>query len=266
MADQKIIKLYIGRDDKSAELFRNLSNIIRQIPPEKRPKLKVRVVKIKNPDEFPEFLEQLEEIFGGLYTLEFRKYQIQKLPAIVVDEEKVFEGSFPTKEELIQILAYEGIITREETLTVEKAFQQPMIEREVQKIESVEKHVHEYDVGETYVAKPLEAEEVEKPESKIIEEEPKITEEEPQKEYIISELREAEKIEISKPPVVEKIVEEKASMPTKEVTMPRVEPKKEKTAIKGTCFDCIFFDKSRNRCTLLHVTITDPYHPICGRR
>jgi len=252
----KVIKLYIGRDERSAELFRNLSNIIRQIPVENRPKLKVRVVKIKNPDEFPSFLEQLEEIFGGLYTLEFRKYQITKLPAIIIDEEKVLEGSYPTNEELLQILAYEGIVVKEEPALAEKAVQvypRPKVTREIREEARAEPKIE----GEAYTTEPYKLIEVQEVSDVI-----------------------KEKEEVVTPRKIEKAAKEKPVVPEietqiQEMEVQRPEPAtagittEEKTevskSIKGTCYDCIFFDESRNRCTLYHVNVSNPYKPACGR-
>ncbi len=264
MANKKIIKLYIGRDEKSAELFRTLSSIIRQIPSEKRPKLKVRVVKIKNPEDFPDFLEQLEEIFGGLYTLEFRKYNIQSLPAIVVDNEKILEGNFPSYQELLQILAYEGIVISEKAPIIEEEVSKPLIEEKVEKISSTKKDVVEEKINESYVTKPFSFSEAyeERIKEKI---EGGGTSKKESLEKVFTPSA-SEITEVSKP-ILEKPEKESVSRPVQEekISVP-TETRIEKKSAKGTCFDCIFFDKNRSRCTLLHVDISDPYHPICGRR
>lgn len=233
----KTIKLYIGRDRQSAKLLKDLSLLMRRLPKDKRPKLKVRVVKIEEPSEFPELLEQLEEIFGGLYTLEFRKYGIKNLPAIVVDDKKVLEGYFPNTKELVEILAYEGLAI-EEYAEAAPAVQQQRIPIHT---ESRKEEVRERLLQPTpeEAALPVRIEE--------------ITEERPQAPLAEPEL----------PPAVrrEAPVLERPTVEVKEEVAPEA-----KADIRGTCLDCIFFDRERTRCTLLHVPITDPYNPLCGRK
>ncbi len=100
----KEIRLFIGRDPRSLELFRSINEVLRELPPGERPRLRVKTFKIKDPGQFSSFIKQLEELFGGMYTVEVRKYGIKAIPAIVVDGEKVLEGEYPSVEKLREIL------------------------------------------------------------------------------------------------------------------------------------------------------------------
>ncbi len=104
------IRVYLGRDPASKELFNQLVAIVRSLPKDRRPRLKVKTLKISDPSEFESFLSQLEELFGGIYTMEFRKYDIKAIPAIIVDGQKVIEGKYPTPEEIRSIVLGEQYI------------------------------------------------------------------------------------------------------------------------------------------------------------
>ncbi|GEM_PF-1732131 len=100
----KEIRLFIGRDPRSLELFKAINELLKELPPGERPKLRVKTFKIKDPSQFGSFIKQLEELFGGMYTVEIRKYGVKAIPAIVVDGEKVVEGEYPSLEKLREIL------------------------------------------------------------------------------------------------------------------------------------------------------------------
>ena len=100
----KEIVLYLCRDEQSKKMLQDFQSELNLLPKPDRPKLKVKLVKINDPRDFPSFLQQLEELYGGVYTLEFKKLNIEKLPAIVVDGEKVSEGKYLSKEEIRDLL------------------------------------------------------------------------------------------------------------------------------------------------------------------
>jgi len=100
----KEIVLYLCRDEQSKKMLQDFQSVLNLFPKPERPKLKVKLVKINHPKEFPSFLQQLEELYGGVYTLEFKKLNIEKLPAIVVDGEKISEGKYLGKEEIRDLL------------------------------------------------------------------------------------------------------------------------------------------------------------------
>jgi len=99
----------MGRDPRSLELFKCI-NEVWGLPPGERPRLRVKTFRIKDPVQFPSFIRQLEELFGGMYTVEVRKYGIKAIPAIVVDGEKVLEGEYPSLEKLREILLGQSLV------------------------------------------------------------------------------------------------------------------------------------------------------------
>jgi len=217
---QPTIRLFIAQDDKSAVLLKTLEALLERMPPSKRPKVKIHVAKIEDPSKFPEFLTYLEEIYGGIYTLPYRRYKVEKLPALVVDDRKVFEGYFPSEEELISMLEAEGIeLPLPPTPTPPPSAQPPVMPPPP--------------------APPL------PPPSQP----PALPQQRP-----------------TVPTPSAPVVEQKRVEPTVE----RVEAVPERPAsppedLKGTCHDCIFYDKSRKWCLLLRAKVEDPLRPICGR-
>ena len=68
----KEIVLYLCRDEQSKKMLQDFQSELNLLPKPDRPKLKVKLVKINDPRDFPSFLQQLEELYGGVYTLEFK--------------------------------------------------------------------------------------------------------------------------------------------------------------------------------------------------
>lgn len=101
------LTLFVYKSEKCAQLVKDLYEVVKS----SGRRLKIRVVraKIRSPDEFPAFLTYLEEIYGPHYVSEYKKYGIEKLPALVVGGVKLFEGYFPSREELAELLAREGL-------------------------------------------------------------------------------------------------------------------------------------------------------------
>lgn len=96
------VTLFVYQSDKCAQLVKDLYEVLRSSG--KAAKIRVIRAKISNPAEFPAFLDYLEELYGPQYVSEYRKYGVGKLPALVVGGAKVFEGYFPSKEELAELL------------------------------------------------------------------------------------------------------------------------------------------------------------------
>jgi len=111
----KEIMLCLCRDEESRKMLEAFYSEVHLLPKPERPKLRVKLVKISDPRDFPSFLQQLEELYGGVYTLEFKKLNIEKLPAIVVDGEKVSEGKYLSMEEIREILGLPVKIEAEPT-------------------------------------------------------------------------------------------------------------------------------------------------------
>lgn len=112
------MKVYICRDPEHEKLLQTVKDILDRTRG-KKPKLKVLQLKLKSSDEFPLWLRQIEELYGGVATAEFRKYGIESLPAVVYNEQLVMQGKVPTQEELEEALAYAGLkFTRKELTTI----------------------------------------------------------------------------------------------------------------------------------------------------
>ncbi|GEM_PF-6429013 len=74
--------LFISRDDTE------LAKLAEQ--------LNVNIVRVDcSREDFGNYIRYLEELFGGLATLKFRRYNVKKLPCLVVKGRKVFEGPIP---------------------------------------------------------------------------------------------------------------------------------------------------------------------------
>lgn len=99
--------LFVYKSDKCAQLVKDLYEVVRASG--RRVKIRVVRAKIRSPDEFPAFLTYLEELYGPHYVSEYKRYGIEKLPALVVGGVKLFEGYFPSREELAELLAKEGV-------------------------------------------------------------------------------------------------------------------------------------------------------------
>ncbi len=99
---EEAVTLFVYQSDRCAQLVKDLYEVLRSSG--RAAKIRVIRAKISNPAEFPAFLDYLEELYGPQYVSEYRKYGVGKLPALIVGGTKVFEGYFPSKEELTELL------------------------------------------------------------------------------------------------------------------------------------------------------------------
>ena len=76
------LRVYVCRDPRHERLVEDLKGILDNVRG-KKPKLNVIRLKLTDPEEFPTYLEYLEEVFGGVVTAEYRRFGIKSLPAIV---------------------------------------------------------------------------------------------------------------------------------------------------------------------------------------
>lgn len=290
----KEIRVYIGRDPASKELFNQLVTLIKSLPKEQRPKLKVKALRIKDPDEFEAFLAQLEELFGGIYTLEFRKYDIKSIPTIIVDGKKVIEGKYPTPEELRILILGEEIIPTpvseqppitptkpkiiqeevREPVEIEPMHREP-IQIQEPRLKSEEKLAREVPPPTAYEEafrqeqpeeiKPIEIQPVELPEP-IETQEQDIRIEEPETKIEPPTYPPPGTSPLAAPETLPR--EELRKEEEKEERLEPAKPAQPLTAtrdLKNTCFTCIFYNEERKRCTLYHIKVEDPYNPPCGR-
>lgn len=96
------VVLFIYRGDRCAQLVRDVHEALRSSG--RQAKLRVVTAGISDPREFPSFLTLLGELYGRQYVEEFEKHQIRSLPALVAGSVKLFEGRFPSREELAELL------------------------------------------------------------------------------------------------------------------------------------------------------------------
>jgi len=100
-AEEQVV-LFVYRGDRCAQLVKDVYEVLRGSG--RRARIRVVRANIQSPEEFPAFLEYLGELYGRQYVEEYEKYGVRKLPALVVGGVKLFEGVFPTREELAEML------------------------------------------------------------------------------------------------------------------------------------------------------------------
>ncbi|RLE63053.1 MAG: hypothetical protein DRJ38_08475 [Thermoprotei archaeon] len=87
--------LFISRDD------REIAQLVKQ-------HLNVEVVEVGcKREDFSDYLHYLEELFGGIATLKFRRFKVRKLPCLILEGRKVFEGPTPISK-LYELLGFES--------------------------------------------------------------------------------------------------------------------------------------------------------------
>jgi hypothetical protein len=100
-AEEQVV-LFVYRGERCAQLVKDVYEVLRSSG--RRARIRVVRANIQSPEEFPAFLEYLGELYGRQYVEEYEKYRVRKLPALVVGGVKLFEGVFPTREELAEML------------------------------------------------------------------------------------------------------------------------------------------------------------------
>lgn len=244
--------------EKLAEMVKSFVSKVR----EKKPKVKVIRHNIRDPKNFEYYLRELEELFGGVATAEYRKYGVTSLPAIVYKDHVVLQGEVPSLSELVEALAYEGLRVRlegivkrapeEVTVTrravpvkVEIPIQKPAV-REVASAQSAPAHP---------AAPPLPEPQAETPLTTVRQEDRLPTAIEPPQTGARVTLT-----PVAKPPAieVEELVVADASARAAVSPAPLSAP-----APRRACLNCALYRASDKKCLLHRVTIQDPTKPIC---
>lgn len=104
------VTLFVYKGDRCAQLVKELYEILKSSSGKSR--MRVVRARITSPEQFSAFLTYMEELYGSEYVDEYKRYGIRRLPALVVGESKVFEGYFPSRDELVELLAEAGILPR----------------------------------------------------------------------------------------------------------------------------------------------------------
>ncbi|UNQ72807.1 thioredoxin family protein [Infirmifilum sp. NZ] len=261
----KEIKVFLPRDPKAQEMLEAFKAEMNAMPKGERPRLVVRLLSLKDPSKFEEWLQSLEEVFGGIYVAEFKKYGIKAVPAVVVDNEKVVEGKYLSRQEIK--LLVRGLSPELASIPPLEAPREELQPVEVPREEPPVKPVQPQQVTpkkKVETPPPIELAPVEVPESPEPTrlEEPKVKQAPPAPQ---TKPQPQQPPQYPKPQPVERTVraEEKAPVKVQPVA-PQPSPREE--GVAGTCFTCLFYDQARGRCRLLHVAVPDPNNPPCGRR
>lgn len=280
------VRLYLCRDEKSGAMLEVLRRELSRLPKEERPKVHVKVLKLRDPSRFDAYLKELEELFGGIYVQEFKKYGIRAVPAVVVDGEKVAEGRYLSEDEIRSLLGTAPLLLQRPPPTPAqpakpRAVPQPQPRIELAPVELA----------------PLE-EQPPKPQREPAVELPPV-ELEPEAPVVLEPLTPPKSPEVPKPahaprqalapphaqqpapqrpetppalkPPAPALQPQPAAPPRLEEA-PAVKPpppaeavKPSRPASRASCHSCVYFDGSRSRCRLLHITVQDPESPPCGR-
>lgn len=287
----KEIRLYLCRDEKSGEMLEAFRRELNLLPRESRPKLKAKVLKLRNPSGFEQYVRELEELFGGLYVEEFKKYGIRAVPAVVVDGEKLFEGKYLTRDEIRSLLGLQPAQPQPAqpppaSRPPQPAAQPPAKPFELTPVELVppeEEQLPELKPEPRPTppilqparatperATPGEARKVApQPPTRV---EPR-REELPEEPFVIEPI----KVEPVKAPQPGKPAQQQAAPPPlapepRRAAAPQQPPAPrpaaeapQAPAAKFSCYTCIHFNPERSRCRLLHIPVPDPNSPPCGR-
>ncbi|MCX8180776.1 MAG: thioredoxin family protein [Thermofilaceae archaeon] len=132
------VKVYVCQEPEHEKLVSTLKDLLEKTRG-KKPKMEVVKLKISRADDFPYYIQQLEELFGGIATAEYRKYGIQSLPAIVYNDRVIIQGHVPTREELEESLAYEGLKIVHEVKETPPIVQKPPVQPQQTTQKPVEK-------------------------------------------------------------------------------------------------------------------------------
>lgn len=263
----KEVKLFLPRDTKAQEMLEAFKAELSAMPKNQRPKLVVKLLNLKDPAKFQEWLQSLEELFGGVYVAEFKKYGISAVPAVVVDGEKSVEGRYLTREEARLIL--QGFSP---DLAQLKPAGAPPLELAPVEVEE-EKPLQPPPTTRGQVIQQPPAQQVEEALPPVELAPVEIEEKPPQ--LPVPQAKPAEKpLQQPKPapqpavrePEPQRAPPQPALQPPKAPIQPPTQPPVQAQEQAGTCFTCLFYDKARNRCRLLHIQVPDPQNPPCGRR
>jgi len=270
------ITVYVCLEPAHEELVRTLKSVVDSIRG-KKPKIKVVRLKLKSAEDFPYYLRTLEDLYGGIATAEFRKYGVRSLPAMVYNGRAILQGKVPTREEIEEALAFEGLKVVREAPATRPAPQlatqvvQPKRTAEVPRIELRIKDLPpagraparstepQKPSGETPA--PAVTQRPEQPPAKPAVQSPPET---PRRgpEQAPSQLAQppGRAATVVRAPLIE--VEEVSVGAHAEIAKAvQVRP-----SARKRCDECIFYERASKRCLLHRVVVADPLNPPCARR
>jgi len=282
----KEVRLYLCRDEKSGAMLEAFRRELSRLPKGERPKVHVKVLKLRDPSRFEAYLKELEELFGGIYVQEFRKYGIKAVPAVIVDGEKVAEGRYLSEEEIRSLLGTAPIpAPRPQPAPAQparsRAAPQPQARVELApvELEPLEEQPPEPQRKPEVELPPVELE----PEAPVVLEPPTPSKPPEAPKPVQAPApppatrrpapQQPEAPPAPRPPAPAPAPQPLPAAPSRLQAAPTVRPqppaaeeaRPARPVSKASCHSCIYFDSSRSRCRLLHVTVQDPENPPCGR-
>jgi hypothetical protein len=275
------VRLYLCRDEKSSAMLEAFRRELNRLPKEERPKIRVNLLRLRDPSRFDAYLKELEELFGGIYVQEFKKYGIKAVPAVVVDGEKVAEGRYLSEEEIRSLL---GIPPPPAPQPPPMPAQPAGSSTAPQPRAPVELAPVELAPLEERPPEPRREPEVELPPVELEPEAPVLLEPPtPPKPPEGPKPARAPAPPAARPPAPPRPEAPPAPRPPAPAPQPQPaapprleaapaakpqaaeEVKPARPASKASCHGCVYFDSSRSRCRLHHIVVQDPGNPPCGR-
>jgi len=109
----RIVRLFVGYDDKSQKLVDLFKSLIKLS--DTGFKLDIYYVNVYDLD-LSDFVELSCEIFGGVTLTPLLEYSVNALPTILIGRDKVIEGHFPELDEIRDILERCGVYVDDDIL------------------------------------------------------------------------------------------------------------------------------------------------------
>lgn len=287
--------VYICREPGHEKLVEMVRDVLRRVKG-KKPKLQVVRLKLERGEDFPIYLSQLEEMFGGVATAEFRKYRIESLPAVVFNDQLVLQGDVPSLEELEEALVYAGLKFAKERTVEAQLPEQPQLLPQTQSGRQAVapiQHATVKTVKETQAGRALQP----PPKVKIVEKLSPLTAEDKgvkveQKIGVDTAALVAKKPEERAEPIVQPVLRPAPQEPPPGLTQPQDQknpPPRPVPSAKGyitqeellvnvpstttvptqararkLCRECVFYEPTTRKCLLYRAPIADPDKPICA--
>ncbi|MEM0042865.1 MAG: thioredoxin family protein [Thermofilaceae archaeon] len=287
--------VYVCREPNHDKLVEMVKDVLDRVKG-KKPKLQVVRLKLERSEDFPAYLSQLEELFGGVATAEFRKYRIESLPAIVYNDQLVLQGSVPSLEELEEALAYAGLkFSKKSAVAVQLPVQtqlpypiqsgmmtgtpahlataksgeetqarrvpQPpprikIIDRLSPPIEEAERTVK----AEESASSEARISQPTKPQEPLLRPAQKPAPQETQAKAVQLPEKRPPPLGTTPPPPLEKQITEEELL----INVPPAAPASLQARRRKLCRDCMFYEPTARRCLLYRAPINDPEKPICA--
>ncbi|MEM2298163.1 MAG: hypothetical protein QXW23_01410 [Thermofilaceae archaeon] len=286
--------VYVCREPDHEKLVEMVKEVLGRVKG-KKPKLQVIKLKLERSEDFPAYLSQLEDLFGGVATAEFRKYRIESLPAIVFNNQLVLQGSVPSLDELEEALAYAGLKFSKERAVAAQLPAQPQLLHPIQgvKLTSTPAQLATAKSGDETqarkvpqpppririvdrISQPIEEEKMVKVEESASSDATISQPTKPQEPLLRPILKPAPQetpVKAVQPP--ERLpppprttppppLETQITQDELLINVPPAAPASLQARRRKLCRDCMFYEPTARRCLLYRAPINDPEKPICA--